>query len=50
MNTKTKRAPSDSFYDNSVFTVTAILMNNMNEVKNNDGDTKTVFRSVIKRI
>ncbi|TBU20527.1 hypothetical protein CWI38_0057p0070 [Hamiltosporidium tvaerminnensis] len=50
MNTKTKRAPSDSFYDNSVFTVTAILMNNMIEVKNNDSDTKTVFRSVIKRI
>ncbi|TBT97029.1 hypothetical protein CWI37_2555p0010 [Hamiltosporidium tvaerminnensis] len=44
------KAPSDSFYDNSVFTVTAILMNNMNEVKNNDSDTKTVFRSVIKRI
>ncbi|TBU06529.1 hypothetical protein CWI38_2558p0010, partial [Hamiltosporidium tvaerminnensis] len=49
MNTKTKRAPFDSFYDNSVFTVTAILMNNMIEVKNNDGDTRTVFSGVTKR-
>ncbi|TBT99833.1 hypothetical protein CWI36_1832p0010 [Hamiltosporidium magnivora] len=32
-NTKTKRAPFDSFYDNSVFTVAGILMNNMIEVK-----------------
>ncbi|TBU13042.1 hypothetical protein CWI38_0550p0030 [Hamiltosporidium tvaerminnensis] len=32
-NTKTKRAPFDSFYDNSVFTIAGILMNNMIEVK-----------------
>ncbi|TBU02954.1 hypothetical protein CWI39_1058p0030 [Hamiltosporidium magnivora] len=50
MNTKTKRAPFDSFYDNSVFTVTAILMNNMIEGKNNDCGPRTVFRGVIKRI
>ncbi|TBT98670.1 hypothetical protein CWI36_2284p0010, partial [Hamiltosporidium magnivora] len=50
MNTKTKRALFDSFYDNSVFTVTAILMSNMIEVKNNDGDTRTVFGGVIKRV
>ncbi|TBT98019.1 hypothetical protein CWI39_2626p0010 [Hamiltosporidium magnivora] len=50
MNTKTKRVPFDSFYDNSVFTVTAILMSNMIEVKNNDGDTRTVFGAVIKRV
>ncbi|TBU20970.1 hypothetical protein CWI38_0004p0050 [Hamiltosporidium tvaerminnensis] len=48
MNTKTKRAPFDSFYDNSVFTVTAILMSNMIEVKNNDGDTRTVFRGAFR--
>ncbi|TBU12726.1 hypothetical protein CWI38_0085p0060 [Hamiltosporidium tvaerminnensis] len=50
MNTKIKKAPFDSFYDNSVFTVIAILMNNMIEVKNNDGDIRIVFRGVIKRI
>ncbi|TBT98563.1 hypothetical protein CWI36_2330p0010 [Hamiltosporidium magnivora] len=48
MNAKTKRAPFVSFYDNSVFTVTAILMNNIIEVKENDKYTRTVFRGLIK--
>ncbi|TBT97166.1 hypothetical protein CWI36_3095p0010, partial [Hamiltosporidium magnivora] len=50
MNTKTKRAPFGSFYENSVLTVTVILMNNMIEGENNDGDTRTVFKGIIKRI
>ncbi|TBU10327.1 hypothetical protein CWI38_1847p0010 [Hamiltosporidium tvaerminnensis] len=48
-NSNEFNAPFDSFYVDFVFKVIAILMNNMIEVKNNDGVTSKVFRGVIKR-
>lgn len=50
MNPTTRRQPFESFYEDSPYTVVSFHNNNMIELKDNNGNTKTVFRGVIKKI
>lgn len=49
-NPGTKKLPFDSFYENSIYSVTDFLENNRIRVQDENGNTKTVFKGVIKKI
>ena len=50
MNPGTKKQPFESFYEDSTYIVTSFHNNNMVELKDSNGNIKTVFRGVIKKI